>query len=164
MACFFFSWNIVQVTPKIIYFHYLEDCSLYQSITMACTGYRPWSSRCIWFLARILLGPCTSYHPRTYQMQRPRQVVALWASSGCRMCSSAYRIAAKYSNKSVFQHLIKEECIIILWKYLIPQRAHHQGASNATFAWRIWYHLAKLHVCKVHKAFEYLEVIRYTLF
>ena len=39
--------------------------------------------------------------------------------------------------------------------------AHNQGASNATFGWRIWYHLAKLHVCEIRKAFEYLEVIRY---
>ena len=43
----------------------------------------------------------------------------------------------------------------------MPQCAHNQDASNATFGWRIWCHLAKLHVCEVRKAFEYLEVIRY---
>ena len=42
----------------------------------------------------------------------------------------------------------------------MQQRAHDQGTSNATFGWRIWYNLAKLHVCEVRKAFEYLEVIR----
>ena len=72
-----------------------------------------------------------------------------------------YRIAAKYSNKSVFQHWFKERCRMISWKYLMPQHAHDQGASNATFGWRIWCHLAKLHVCEVLEAFEYLEVIRY---
>ena len=44
----------------------------------------------------------------------------------------------------------------------MPQRAHNQGAWNATFGWRVWYHLAKLHVCEVCKAFECFEVIRYT--
>ena len=43
----------------------------------------------------------------------------------------------------------------------MSQRAHNEGAWNATFGWRIWYHLANLHVCEVCKAFEYLEVIRY---
>ena len=43
----------------------------------------------------------------------------------------------------------------------MSQRAHNQGASNVTFRWRIWCHLAKIHVCAVCKAFEYLEVIRY---
>ena len=43
----------------------------------------------------------------------------------------------------------------------MPQRAHNQGESNATFGWRICYHLAKLHVYEVCKAFEYLGVIRY---
>ena len=42
---------------------------------------------------------------------------------------------------------------------MMSKRAHNQGASNATFGWRVWHHLAKLHVCEVHKAFEYLEVI-----
>ena len=40
------------------------------------------------------------------------------------------------------------------------QRACNQGASNATFGWRIWHQLAKLRVFEVRKAFEYLEVIR----
>ena len=75
-----------------------------------------------------------------------------------------YRIAAKYSNESVFQHCFKEVCRITSWKDMMPQRAHDQGASNATFGWRLWYHLAKLHVCEVCKAFEYLEVIRYAAY
>ena len=51
-----------------------------------------------------------------------------------------YRTAAKYSNKSVFQYCLNEECRITSWKDLVPQRAHDQGASNTTFGWRIWYH------------------------
>ena len=77
------------------------------------------------------------------------------------LCFSRYRIAAKYSNKRVFQHWCKEGCRTTSWKDLMPQRAHDEGASNATFRWRVWCHLAKLHVCEVCKAFEYLEVIRY---
>ena len=72
-----------------------------------------------------------------------------------------YCIAAKYSNKSVFQHWFKEGCRKRLWKDVMPQRAHDQGGSIATFGWRIWYHLAKLHVYEVRKVFEYLEVMRY---
>ena len=78
------------------------------------------------------------------------------------LCFSRYRIAAKYSNKRVFQHWCKEGCRTTSWKDLMPQRAHDEGASNATFRWRVWCHLAKLHVCEVCKAFEYLEVIRYS--
>ena len=43
----------------------------------------------------------------------------------------------------------------------MPSSAQNQGASNATFGWRILYHSAKLHVCEVCTAFEYLQVIRY---
>ena len=74
-----------------------------------------------------------------------------------------YRIAAKYSNKRVFHHWFHEGCRITLWKGLMPQRAHDQGAFNATLRWRIWCHLAKLHVCESRKAFECLEVIRYVV-
>ena len=72
-----------------------------------------------------------------------------------------YRIAAKYSNRSMFQHWLKEGRSITSWKCLMPRRAQAEGASNATLGGRVWYHLAKLHVCEVRKAFEYLEVIRY---
>ena len=72
-----------------------------------------------------------------------------------------YRIAAKYSNENVFQHWFEEWCRIPSWKDLMSQRAHDEGASNATFGWWIWYHLAKLHVYEIRRAFEYLEVIRY---
>ena len=39
----------------------------------------------------------------------------------------------------------------------------HQGASDAIFRCSIRRHLVKLHVCKVCKALEYLEVIRYPM-
>ena len=85
-----------------------------------------------------------------------------WFSFQCpgTYCSVEYRIAAKYSNNSVFQHSFKEGCRITSWKDLMRQRAHDQGAAHATVRWRIWYHLAKLHVCEIRKAFEYLQVIR----
>ena len=43
-----------------------------------------------------------------------------------------YAIAAKYSNKSVFQHWFKAGCRIPSQKDLMPQREHVEDDSNAT--------------------------------
>ena len=65
------------------------------------------------------------------------------------------------STKSVLQHWFKEGCIIQSWTEVVLQCAQEQCVSNTSFECGIANHLAKLRVCKVWKAFEYLEVIRY---
>ena len=187
--CYHFSRYIGQVTPKSSFFYYYKKTIFWVKISQTCFNLisktnhccegmcltcrtttnrfaSTWDAEMSVYMAtwgcRQAVGGAIEFLKKNsrYLQTTPRPQLKKYAYILSAVQARAnYRIAAMYSNKDVFQHWFKKRCRITSWKDLMPQCAHHQGASNATFGSRIWHHLAKLNGCEVRKAFEYFEVI-----
>ena len=74
-----------------------------------------------------------------------------------------YRMTATHSEHSVFQHWFKQRCRMLPWTDSMLLCVHDQGSSNASSAWSIEHHFAKLFVREVCRAFEWMVVVRNSL-
>ena len=121
----------------------------------ACWYTACWYTAC-WYTLRLLIH-ITLVDTQLVDTQLVDTHLVYLAATQLVYTHYVYRIAAKYSNKSVFQHWFQERCRTTLWKKVDATACTRSRCFECNLRMENMMSLAKLHVCEVRKAFEYLE-------